>query len=257
MLILAVLLNYASFKTLPVAVDAPLRIVFTHSERVDNSIPGEVNLHESLSTQFRDDEHRWRRLCSRNDVPPVSESELLETSVHMIIHDGDFVNVDALLQARALTMLDILFRDDCGLEVLFDQLAETEIAIRNAYRSAFSNPAVRTVFKRCGNIFIAGQGESASFTSSLFMMGPTLQRSATEPIVLERSTMEDTDDDSSTATSFVATTVATPTVVSKMIFEHDADIPVADPHAAAHEELRLLLLGTLLRLARYQFHEMN
>jgi hypothetical protein len=246
------LLNYATFKTMPSAVDAPIHILFTHSERVDSVLPGEVNLHEVMATKMRDEDYKYKRLCARNE--PMNQHLEGDRGVHMIIHNGDFINTESLLYNRTLTMLDLLLRDDGNLETLQELLSEANMTLRNAYRAAFKNPTIASLLRRNGNIFLSGQGESASFVSSvLAATPPTVAPTKVNP-------KENVDDDASGSLSRSQSMSQSNTVQSQSVinannnhltFEHDADSTgQKDPHAAANEELRMLLMGTILRLAR-------
>lgn len=111
-------------------------------------------------------------LSSPSSSRKKTARESSDNTINILIHNGDFVSVDELLRSRALTILDLLVRDDCGADVWFSMLEETEELVREIYRAAFSNPAVRSIFRKCGNVFIAGQGEAAAVTASLLAMGP-------------------------------------------------------------------------------------
>jgi hypothetical protein len=245
----AVLLSYATFRTLPSAIDASIHILTTHSERADSLIPGEVNLHESMAARMRDEEYKWKRLCSRHIAPNLH----LEGAnpVHLIIHNGDFVNIDAILQSRVLAMLDVLMRDDSGLDAFDVLLKEAEAAVRTAYRTAFTNPTISEILKRNGNIFLSGQGESASFVSSLLAVIP----SPPKPDAGGNRVGDDFEDDlsASLSRSQSATLLSVPAQVNRLVYEYESgEIGAGDPHLAAQEELRMLLMGAVLRLARYK-----
>lgn len=59
---------------------------------------------------------------------------------HMIVHNGDFVSVDEILRTRALTILDLLLREDYGADSWASLLEETEIALKEVRLSAWILP---------------------------------------------------------------------------------------------------------------------
>ena len=62
-------------------------------------------------------------------------------------------------------------------------------------RINLSSPTIRNILKRCGHIFLAGQGESAMITSSLLSMGPLPTPPLPEPIIEEKKEVNEDDDD--------------------------------------------------------------
>jgi len=180
------LLRYATFTTLPldmtssassttsssISKSSPPRILFSHSGRVDRLAPGEVNM--------------WREM---EDIVKSAQDESAQTgqindyaggAVHMVIHLGDFLNIDATLRSRVVELLDVLLRDDTSIETWDAHLRETETAIRDAYRRALSSSDVQYLLRRCGHVFLAGQGEAGMITSSLLGMNPPLAPPSSE-----------------------------------------------------------------------------
>lgn len=191
------LMNYATFKTMPID-DSPVRFIFTHHGRVDRQLPGEVNLWEDIDQQVSSTgvhvgilagQHRETPLPfhvgtlagNNNNTTAASKSSAQVPSIALIVHNGDTVCIDSVIRRRALELMDLILRDDISLESWRDILQEIEEIAKREYRSAFTSPCLRNILKRCGNVFLAGQGEAAMATASLLAMGPRLPAEITPP----------------------------------------------------------------------------
>lgn len=138
------LMNYAIFTTLPIDPKVPLRVLFTHHGLINTTKPGEVNL--------------WQNLEEKVNLPEV---------VNLVIHNGDAVSIDTVIQAKVLELMDVITNEDSSSESWVGILNTIESDIRNRYRGTLSHPLLRQVLRRCGNVFIASQQEAAAITSSL------------------------------------------------------------------------------------------
>ena len=119
-------------------------------------MPGEVNLWK-----------RMNRIIEEGNIPKPND-ENSTAIVHLILHLGDFVSVEDTLRTYGMKLLDILTRDDSTDAQWLRILQNLETALVSLYRGAFSNIAVRDIFRKCGNLFLGGSGEAGVFTSSLF-----------------------------------------------------------------------------------------
>ena len=208
--------------------------------------------------------------------------------VHMVIHLGDFLSVDEILRSRVVQLLDLLLREDSSIDAWEALLRETEGAIRDAYRRAFSGPMVQRMFRRCGHVFLAGQGEAGMVTSSLLGMGVPdvaavggMPEDAAEAKNLVASGGEDKKSvyhaakaakEAAAVQAAAALAAANRMPLKRGEFEELIESPedvtdaplvggavrrqreaskvVVDSRTRLQEELRVLLLGLVIRLAR-------
>ena len=207
--------------------------------------------------------------------------------VHFVVHNGDFLNADSLLRGRAVSALDLLLRDDAPVDGWLAVLAEAEDALRAAYRCAFSSPTVCSVLRRCGNIFLAGSGEAAGELASFLVMaarpkqtdrgadgggdnvsiamtaatgvtgvtGVTgLAASQVIKAVPKPGASVGVGDDQSVTSASVDNTAASllsmADIAKRIVADAEEEAGYVDALTEAQEELRLLLAGAFLRMAR-------
>ena len=164
------LLHYASFTTLPRSSSTiSPRIIFTQGGRIDKAVPGEVNMWSHAGdiigkgAKGRD----AAKLSAKNEGDTMHNQ-----TVHMCVHMGNFLQVDNTIRARAIELLDMVTRDDVNIEAWDEKMNEAEEAVRELYRKAFTNEDVRRILRRCGHLFLSGEGEAGSLTSSFLGMAP-------------------------------------------------------------------------------------
>lgn len=246
------LLNYATFTTLP-ADDSDVRVIFTHGSRVDRICPGEINLMNKLDEVLCDtgvhvgytSTNLFRELkdlgVNKNDlgdlgiIPTGNRSSLTATPIHLIVHNGDALSVDHELRGKVMELIDVIIRDDMCNDTWKSLLTQLEESLRRLYRSVFNNPTVKNISRRCGNLFIAGQGESGMCTSSLLAMGPK---------------QLDDDEGEATEDSPEITAGDVPTVGNQVRKSKEKEVAQRDNKTILFEDLRQLLLGAIERLTR-------
>jgi hypothetical protein len=155
---------YATFATVPPAAK-DLRCLLTHQARADQTMAGEVDLWSELEAIVSDNsafEHRSARLTSRASAGKP---------VHFVVHDGGFLSVEGLLRTRGLELLDLMTREGMSSDVWMRMLEKTETDLMDVYRKALTSPAVAKTLRRCGHLFVCGQAEAASITTSFLNMG--------------------------------------------------------------------------------------
>jgi len=164
------IMNYASFATLPrgESLTGP-RVLFSHSGRVDRAVPGEVNLWEPMSHIV------GKGACGRDAArqAAVNDGDTSHNqTVHMVIHMGNFLQVDNVIRARTIELLDMICREDVSIVAWDAKMRDVEEAVRALYRSAFSSPEIQRTLRRCGHLFLSAEGEAGSLTSSFLGIAP-------------------------------------------------------------------------------------
>jgi hypothetical protein len=158
---------YAMFTTLSDGI-YPLKLALMHDGRINQMIPGENNLFHSLEKKIQLGNKKQR---SKNSNETNYNSNLnyhhdsipLDTlNYHMIIHNGDFIHLNSILESRIMIIYDLLLRNDCHVEIWEDHLISLEHAIRNEYRQALNNGQLRDIFRQCGQIFLPGRHEAGA-----------------------------------------------------------------------------------------------
>jgi hypothetical protein len=81
-----------------------------------------------------------------------------------------------------MQLLDSITREDSSIDSWELLLIDLEESIRGVYRTAFGSPTLRTILRRCSNVFIAGQGESGMATTSFLAMGPIDRQPPPPPV---------------------------------------------------------------------------
>lgn len=279
------LLNYATFRTLP-ADKADVRILFTHKGRIDRLIPGELNLWNALESQIIENGvHAGNITGVDRAISEISE-ELLQgehpskscgssfNPIHIVVHNGDLISIDVELRRIAMQLLDSITREDSSIDSWELLLIDLEESIRGVYRTAYGSPTLRTVLRRCSNIFIAGQGESGMATTSFLAMGPIdrptslVEESILEPTKIEKKKKkaEDNVTDSEVVDVKVLKkkrgeeiepppedTIAdleVPSMGGEIRRKKEAIAIKKDERTQTLEDLRLLVISAILRIAR-------
>lgn len=170
------LMNYASFTTLPrsESLTGP-RVVFNHSGRIDRVVPGEVNLWDPMSDIIA--KGSSGRDAARQAA--INDGDTLHNqTVHMCVHMGNFLQVDNVIRARTVELLDMICREDVSIVAWDSKMKEAEEAVRALYRSAFTSPEIQRTLRRCGHLFLSAEGEAGSLTSSFLGMAPGVKPNA-------------------------------------------------------------------------------
>lgn len=152
--------NYAYFKTLS-ENNSDIRIILTYNGRMDKQIPGEVDLWNEVSD---------RVLLEKNPTTTATitnENKSLSHSVNLLCHHGNLISIESILRTRSIQLLDLLSREDSNISEWEKILYDIEVLIKDAYRSALTNPILSGVLRKCGGIFLAGTDEAAALTTSL------------------------------------------------------------------------------------------
>eukprot|EP01041_Mallomonas_annulata_P023619 gene23619-44172_t len=131
-----------------------IRILFTHNGKLNNQFPGEISL--------------WTDILSRVQHSTTDGS----SSVDLLIHCGGVIEIDQILRRRSTELFDLLIRHECSIEIFLSLLNETEELIRAAYREALTSEPMRSIGRKCGNIFVAGKDEAADATSAMMAYIP-------------------------------------------------------------------------------------
>ena len=161
--------KYATFATVPLSPEN-VRCIFTNKGRVDVCVPGESDLWVDLerrvikSSRFEYRQHNIMSLPKKDDVCPV----------HLAIHTGDFLNIEATIRRRGLELLDLLTKEGISREVWSNMLDDIEHELMDLYREAFTSKTSALTLRRCGHLFVAGKLESCAETASLFAVNRPL-----------------------------------------------------------------------------------
>lgn len=147
------LINYVMFSTLPSETDR-VHVIFESRGCVDKLTPGETNLWRTIEAEVTEG-------CLPKPVNTTS------AAVHLVVHLGGFVSVEATLRHFGIQLLDTLVRDDVSEWAWQQLLREAETALVQLYRDAFNSPSFQKIFKRCGHIFVAGSEEAGGDTAAL------------------------------------------------------------------------------------------
>ena len=125
------------------------RMIFSQNGRLDHLLPNEVNLVQSVA----------HRVATRASGGPVQ----------LFVHCGNLLSVDDVIEVQAMAVLDSLLRDDCESQAWQQGLAQMEQSVRQLYRRVLSDPDLSAVMRSCSCLFICGKGEAASRTARVFL----------------------------------------------------------------------------------------
>lgn len=174
------LLKHIKISTLPNNPKYSLNCLMGYKGRVDRVTPGDIDIWRSL-------EYTAVNTIVSNDVDGKSESKSIpdehvssntiynQSSVHYMMHLGDFLSIEDILRKGSLELLDAVIRYDTSESLWVDLLDQLEVDVRNAYRKALSNPVLANLFRHCGHIFLCGASEAGMATTSFLAMLPTRQ----------------------------------------------------------------------------------
>lgn len=181
--------NYATFQTMPMTT-AAIRILLVNNGRVDRHRPGETNLWKEVENRiampkssppgyfnpsFRGNIFKSPYLQHDRGNPPPSSPP----PVHLLCHHGNLISIQSVVQAKAIELLDLLTREDSNYEDWNKVLTQLENTVRDAYRNAFNSPALVSILRKCGNVFLAGPEEAGLLTASLLALNLPVKLKAT------------------------------------------------------------------------------
>lgn len=135
----------------------PIRILFNHQSRLDKALPEEFNILSNIEK------------CIIDNHPVSSQPSRSQSPVHMLIHNGSILSFEDKIQSKVMNLLDILLNEDSCDLTWYYILLDIETIIMNSYRKVFTDPSVALVFRRCSNIFIAGESEAMLNTIYLLL----------------------------------------------------------------------------------------
>ncbi len=274
------ILNYASFATLPRSESrTEPRVLFAHGSRIDRAVPGEVNLWTSMNDLVA--KGAKGRDAARHAAKHEGDT-LHNQTVHMIIHMGNFLQVDCVIRARAVELLDMITREDVSVEEWDRKLNEAEEAVRTLYRNSLTSPDVRRLLRRCGHLFLSAEDEAGSLTSSFLGMAPGPVLSKTEDVKskkkekganlgfraqreakakeelakakalakAKRGPLKRGEIDEDTIPVDTEEDLLVPAIGGAIRRQREAVSRDLDQRTQLNEELRILLLGSILRMLR-------
>jgi len=156
--------NYVSVHTLSVNITS-LRVLLAFNGRIDKLVPGESDLWE----QIRD------RVVYNSTVSPVTHTKGVDKAypssrVQFLCHHGNFISIESVIHNRSIQLLDLITREDSSYAEVEKIIFDIEELLKDSYRTAYTNPTVRHILRRCGGIFLAGPEEAGAFTSALLSM---------------------------------------------------------------------------------------
>ena len=156
--------NYVSVHTLSVNTTA-LRVILAFNGRIDKLVPGESDLWE----QVRD------RVVYASTASPLTHSKGVgqtqpSTRVQFLCHHGNLISIESVIHNRSIQLLDLITREDSTYAEVEKTLFDIEELLKDSYRTAYANPTIRHILRRCGGIFLAGPEEAGAFTSALLSM---------------------------------------------------------------------------------------
>jgi len=156
--------NYVSVHTLSVNATS-LRVLLAFNGRIDKLVPGESDLWE----QIRD------RVVYNSTVSPVTHTKGVgqahpSSRVQFLCHHGNLISIESVIHNRSIQLLDLITREDSSYAEVEKIIFDIEELLKDSYRTAYTNPTLRHILRRCGGIFLAGPEEAGAFTSALLSM---------------------------------------------------------------------------------------
>jgi len=170
--------NYVSVHTLSVNTTS-LRVLLAFNGRIDKLVPGESDLWE----QIRD------RVVYNSTVSPVTHTKGVgqahpSSRVQFLCHHGNLISIESVIHNRSIQLLDLITREDSSYAEVEKIIFDIEELLKDSYRTAYTNPTVRHILRRCGGIFLAGPEEAGAFTSALLSMQlPVTEITSAEELV--------------------------------------------------------------------------
>lgn len=157
--------NYISVHTLSVNTTT-LRVLLAFNGRIDKLVPGESDLWE----QVRD-----RVVYTSTASPPTHTTKGMgetqpSSRVQFLCHHGNLISIESVIHNRSIQLLDLITREDSSYAEVERTLFDIEELLKDSYRTAYANPTIRHILRRCGGIFLAGPEEAGAFTSALLSM---------------------------------------------------------------------------------------
>jgi len=188
------LLKHIKISTLPDQAQYSLNAMVGYKGRVDRVAPGDINIWKSLEYTAVNTvvanpgpdapsgagAHPDDASMSAASVASAASSAATatanttfnQTNLHYMVHLGDFLSVEHILRKASIELLDVILRYDTSEQIWVDILNQLEVDVRDAYRSALSNPVTANLFRHCGNIFMCGPSEAGMVTTSFLAMLP-------------------------------------------------------------------------------------
>lgn len=227
------------FQTLP-SDPLRMRMLLCHDGRVEQLLPNEINM--------------WENVChSVNAIDQIG----VETKVHLVVHNGNFLSIDNIIKDRAISMLHLLLKEDTHADSWLAILSECEEWIIDLYRKCLTQEPFSSIAAKCGHLFLAGDGETARISSLYLSM-----RNAVDDISDQGSYSSEVD--SSTvqvsrnstqrlkhAQQRMPDDAKSPVVLGNIRRTREEASIKSNNDEESHEEMKKLLLGLLIRLARY------
>lgn len=254
------LLRYLSFQSLPEDNKA-IRVITQCNGRVDRIVPNEINLWRQMEKQVFYNNLEHSSLDSDFNQHIELEEDLIHNPVHLIIHCGNLISIDEVLRSHAVELLDILIREDTPFNLWSVKIDEIEQKIRNCYRNALNSQPLESMLRRCGNLFLVGAGEAAHYTSLLMSVEipENVVKKAQQPTTVGKLPSDKRDE--ALKESYSSSTLKpvaehnpldelTPTVGGTVRRLRESMFSKLQSRSEAQEELRLLLVGILVRLIR-------
>ena len=170
--------NYVSVHTLSVNITSH-RDLLAFNGRIDKLVPGESDLWE----QIRD------RVVYNSTVSPVTHTKGVDQAypssrVQFLCHHGNLISIESVIHNRSIQLLDLITREDSSYAEVEKIIFDIEELLKDSYRTAYTNPTVRHILRRCGGIFLAGPEEAGAFTSALLSMQlPVTEITSAEELV--------------------------------------------------------------------------
>lgn len=233
------------------------RFIIAQGGRLDEVRPNEVNLFQSVENRV----NHSQQLSGLNTVEDFSP-------IQTFIHCGNLLSVDGIIQNQAIDILQYLLRDDSECQSWLQGLDDLEHSVREMYRRALNDESLASIMRRCSTIFLADNGEAAKDIIALFSTDSTDSTSESsrsgkyfanmnyevnhyvsseaKKIQTKKSKQNRAKDDSSAAGSLSSRLLMGESVrkARQEAKKRDAE------RVAMQDELRMLLLGAIIRLIR-------
>ena len=155
------LLKHIKISTLPDQAQYSLNAMVGYKGRVDRVAPGDINIWKSLEYTANPGPdapsgagaHPDDASMSAASVASAASSAATATAnttfnqnnLHYMVHLGDFLSVEHILRKASIELLDVILRYDTSEQIWVDILNQLEVDVRDAYRSALSNPVTAAI----------------------------------------------------------------------------------------------------------------
>mmetsp|Transcript_24746 Transcript_24746/g.33997 ORF Transcript_24746/g.33997 Transcript_24746/m.33997 type:complete len:1591 (-) Transcript_24746:85-4857(-) len=238
--------KYASFRTPPAAVAAKLadrtkstRLFISQSGRIDKMVPNESNMFKSMQQRVNCEN------AMENNNP-----------VQIFVHCGSLLNVDEIIKSKAINMLNGILRDDSPSQSWLQDVSELENEVRELYRKALNEDHLSSIIRQCSSFFLCDNGEDASETTALFLAQSQTKVTEDKQGGSEIKSVKSAPTRSKAKTGEDSTLAGGSSISSQLLLgesvrrSRQEAKQRSQERTEAQEELRLLLLGIILRAVR-------